>query len=70
MRGYAASARLERVPVRTRVGRSDPTGLADVGMHVDRDPRPLGERFRERIDELRETWDQTTFYLFDPESWR
>ena len=32
--------------------------------------RPLGRRLAERWADLREAWSQTTFYLFDPESWR
>lgn len=28
------------------------------------------ETLRERIDYIREAWAQTTFYLFDPQSWR
>jgi hypothetical protein len=32
--------------------------------------RPIGERLAARWADLRETWSQTTFYLFDPESWR
>ena len=52
-------------------GRDTPTAPAPI----DRGPveligRPLGERLAERWDELRETWSQTTFFLFDPESWR
>jgi hypothetical protein len=42
---------------------------------LDRQPvellgRPLGQRLAERWDDLRETWSQTTFFLFNPESWR
>jgi hypothetical protein len=32
--------------------------------------RPLGERWAARWDGLCEAWSQTTFFLFDPESWR
>lgn len=32
--------------------------------------RPFGQRLAAGWAELRETWSQTTFFLFDPESWR
>jgi len=32
--------------------------------------RPLDERFHHALEDLRETWAQTTFFLFDPDSWR
>ena len=32
--------------------------------------RSPGERLAERWEDLRETWSQMTFFLFDPESWR
>ena len=32
--------------------------------------RPFGEHLASRWDDLREAWAQTTFFLFDPESWR
>lgn len=32
--------------------------------------RPLGEVVRERLDDAREQWAITTFFLFDPNSWR
>jgi hypothetical protein len=32
--------------------------------------RPLEERLAARWSDLREAWTQTTFFLFDPESWR
>jgi hypothetical protein len=34
------------------------------------DPRPVRERLGERWAIVREQWTITTFYLFDPESWR
>jgi len=34
------------------------------------DARPLGERFAEWRMRARQEWAQTTFYLFDPNSWR
>jgi hypothetical protein len=34
------------------------------------DDRPLEERLRERWSIIRDAWAITTFFLFDPESWR
>jgi hypothetical protein len=31
---------------------------------------PLDDRIAERWSHIRQSWSQTTFYLFDPESWR
>jgi hypothetical protein len=33
-------------------------------------PPLLGARIAARLDDLCEAWSQTTFYLFDPDSWR
>ncbi len=52
---------LDRAPI-DLVGR--PFGKRPFGK------RPFGERLAARWDDLRETWAQTTFFLFDPESWR
>lgn len=32
--------------------------------------RPLDVVLRERWADVRRVWSQTTFYLFDPDSWR
>ena len=50
-------------------------GVATLPTWLEREPvelvgRPFGERLAARLDDLLETWSQTTFFLFDPESWR
>lgn len=37
---------------------------------IDLVGRPAGADIAERWARLKETWAQTTFYLFDAESWR
>lgn len=37
---------------------------------IDLVSRPLGATMAEHWARLRETWAQTTFYLFDADSWR
>jgi len=34
------------------------------------DPRPFDARLEDALEDLREAWAQTTFFLFDPDSWR
>jgi len=29
----------------------------------------FGARLRDRLADVREVWSQTTFYVFDPDSW-
>ena len=84
MSGYAASARLRGGAPRFvaadgprpgEVPRTSATLTASVVPFDDGDwielvGRPLGQRVAARWDSIRETWSQTTFYLFDPESWR
>ena len=56
-----------------RVPRADPAGTAPTSPEVERVElagRPLGRRLADRWEDLRDAWSQTTFYLFDPESWR
>ena len=69
MNGYTASARIDRVPVRARRVPQSPTTSAGVG---DRwTDYPVATRtLTERLEDWRVVWAQTTFYLFDPESWR
>jgi hypothetical protein len=71
MAGYAASARIERV--QPRLAQHDgPIHVTDD--HAIDDPGPeaidLTRPTWERWERFRESWAQTTFYLFDPESWR
>jgi hypothetical protein len=37
---------------------------------IELDGRPVGVTLAERWADLRATWARTTFFLFDPESWR
>ena len=74
MAAYAAVARLERVDVR-RVGsvRPDqerlPVPAIDARLEELAGQR-FGEDLLERWAAFREQVTMTTFYLFDPESWR
>ena len=76
MAAYAVTARVERV--RPRVARWTGASQPD---HEAGDPipgpepvelvgRPLAAIFAERWTRIREAWAQTTFFLFDPDSWR
>jgi len=82
--GYAACARIERASPRfvgtgPAVGRDARAVAASAArvdrvdhdqVHVELVGMPLDERFAGWIAGLRETWSQTTFYLFDAEGWR
>ena len=80
MSGYTASARLQGGSLRFMAAESNrpagrDRGATAPGAWLDREPvelvgQPLGARVAERWDDLRETWSQLTFFLFDPESWR
>jgi hypothetical protein len=80
MSGYAASARLQGGSTRFVAAgpdrRSSRGGTAATpSAWLDRERAepagpPLGDRLAARWQDLRETWSQTTFYLFDAESWR
>ena len=75
MAAYAVIARIDRVdphlagrprtPDADRVT-TDPLELAQAIDLVGQSPTPLIER----LAHVREIWDQTTFYLFDVNSWR
>jgi hypothetical protein len=73
--GYAATARIEHVqPHRVGVARA-PEPAVDASVIVEADPveiagRPFGQRWADFAAHVRVTWAQTTFFLFDPESWR
>jgi hypothetical protein len=80
MAGYVAVAVLAgvRIQAARSAGRPAPAGPR-LASAVDGEPpvedvrvvRSLSSaQLRERAAGLRRTWDQTTFYLFDPESWR
>ena len=77
MAGYVALQRVDRVSMRALAWhgsvRDEDAVPSDgrPGVVVDLlDDRPLGERLVERWTIVREQWAITTFFLFDPESWR
>ena len=83
MPGYSASARLQGGSPRfVAGGESVSRKTAGVGAvtamlrdledrgWIDPAGRPFGERLADRWIDLREAWSQTTFFLFNPESWR
>jgi hypothetical protein len=82
MSGYTASAKLRGASTRfVPMTGSDPPRVAPVRSitapparpereWVELVGQPIGERLSARWDDLRETWSQMTFFLFDPESWR
>ena len=43
---------------------------ADATAPIDLVGRPLDQRLGNWLASLGETWSQTTFFLFDPDSWR
>jgi hypothetical protein len=48
-----------------------PTRRPRLGNETAASPERAPRRsLAELLDDLRETWAQTTFYLFDPDSWR
>lgn len=76
MGGYATRARIDtpRVHVVRRPlarGEGTASDRAPLGELIERLPAPsLGERASSFVECVREQWAITTFYLFDPESWR
>lgn len=76
MAAYAVSARIERVDPhfagRARAAPADwrAVEMLDLAKATDLVGRPLAPDRAERWAHLREIWAQTTFYLFDAESWR
>ena len=74
MAAYAAVARLEHVDVRRASGwRSAEDRLpapSPIATVEELAGRPFGEAALEWWTSLREQIAMTTFYLFDPESWR
>jgi hypothetical protein len=73
MVGYRVSARIDGgTPHRLRPpapAAGAPREGDDVAP-VDLVGRPLEAVLAERLAAFRERWAQTTFFLFDPESWR
>ena len=76
MAAYAVIARIDRVDPHL-AGRPSPTPAdwtvveaPDPAQSIDLVGRPLETIVAERWAHVREIWAQTTFYLFDPDSWR
>ena len=78
MVGYSVSSRIGVVALRARWGRA-PGGVAAIADRTDAPievttieliGRPRDEAMAERMATLRETFAQTTFFLFDANSWR
>lgn len=78
MSGYAATARLHGATVQAGAtlapasqapGQDElaPTSLAD---ELPGDGIATADPIEDRIHYIRQAWAQTTFFLFDPESWR
>ena len=78
MVGYTVSSRIQAVAPRARWGRTPAAAAAaaawpDATIDVTTTEligRPLDEVLAERVAALRETFAQTTFFLFDGNSWR
>lgn len=81
MATYAVHMRIEGVrptrpggsaPSSPPIGTVSPAEVATEGAltPVDLVGRPLGEIVAERWMRIREAFSQTTFFLFDPDSWR
>jgi hypothetical protein len=76
MAAYAVIARIDRVDPhlagRPPVTPADWTVVEDLdaAQSVDLVRQPLETIVAERWAHVREIWAQTTFYLFDAESWR
>ena len=56
-------------PAATEAARA-PADAAAAGAPIDLVGRPLDQRLGDWLASLGETWSQTTFFLFDPDSWR
>jgi hypothetical protein len=76
MAAYAVTARVERAHPRvarwtgaSRPGRVTVEPILEPEA-VDLVGRPLAAIVAERWARIREAWAQTTFFLFDPDSWR
>jgi hypothetical protein len=70
----AAARRVDRISLRVAaMADASPDDVVldhPVVIELDRDAPGLGDRMAERLERIREAYKQTTFYLFDPESWR
>lgn len=76
MVGYAVTSRIPAAAPRARWGRAPGTAAAPCpGATMEMTPteligRPLEQVLAERMAALRTRFAQTTFFLFDPNSWR
>jgi len=78
MAGYSANAHITRANPRfIGSGRAQPSAEPSRAIASDTpwparrvDAGPLGPRIREWQRRVRQEWAQTTFYLFDQNSWR
>jgi hypothetical protein len=74
MGGYAVMTRIDRVGPhlagRTDDASFDPAALTTGTPSNDVVEAIRGDGLAQRLESFRERWAQTTFFLFDPESWR
>ena len=75
MVGYAVTSRIQAAAPRARWGRAPGTAADRTDVTSELTPteligRPLEQVLAERMAALRTTFAQTTFFLFDPNSWR
>jgi hypothetical protein len=74
MDGYRVSARIDRAVPRLARHAADRTATAvlvlDDSTMSELVGRPLDDILLERWAAFRERWSQTTFFLFDANSWR
>jgi len=80
MSAYTVAVRLDRSTISMRPGGSATGSLVLPRATAGQDAGPFEElhafrtiasgEVRERWAAIREYWAQTTFYLFDPDSWR
>jgi hypothetical protein len=75
--GYIVFARIDGGRVRLLGDACTPIDRRDRGeitvvptAEASARSRPLAEVVRERLQDAGEQWSITTFYLFDPSSWR
>lgn len=75
MAGYTVIARIDRVD--PHFAGWEPESALDCATVAWLDPEAIdlhghdvGDTMTERWERIREAWKQTTFYLFDPQSWR
>ncbi len=75
MAGYAVIARIDRVDPHLAGWEAesalDWATVEPLGPQaIDLVDHTVGDPMAERWARIREAWKQTTFYLFDPQSWR